>query len=335
MATVADAAAPGCRRRSPTPVADGAATGLASRPPSSRTVADYRRVPWPRPGPRGTRSASSPPWARSTPATARSSSGRPASAMSSSSPSSSTRPSSATPPTSPTTRAPSTPTSTVASAAGASFVFAPVGRGDVPGRAAVGPDPARCRRAEPASSRASRVPGTSTGWPPWCPGCWRPPAPAGPTSARRTSSSWPWCAASSPISICRSRWWVAPRSGTPTDWPSPAETCACRRRSAGRRWRLPRALRAGRRGGRPGRRRRWRRGDSGHGGGGPTPSRWSISTTPPSCRPTPSSRSARWDGRVPLRLLIAASVGPVRLIDNLDPRRPLPSAPAAGSEPVR
>jgi pantoate--beta-alanine ligase len=42
----------------------------------------------------------------------------------------------------------------------------------------------------------------------------------------------------------------------------------------------------------------------------------------------------RLEGTVPLRLLVAARVGPVRLIDNIDPRRPLPAA-LARPEPVR
>jgi pantoate--beta-alanine ligase len=42
----------------------------------------------------------------------------------------------------------------------------------------------------------------------------------------------------------------------------------------------------------------------------------------------------RLDPTVPLRLLVAAQVGPVRLIDNLDPRRPLPP-PLAGHQTVR
>ena len=40
------------------------------------------------------------------------------------------------------------------------------------------------------------------------------------------------------------------------------------------------------------------------------------------------------DRSVPLRLLVAAQVGPVRLIDNLDPRRTVPPS-LAGHEPVR
>ncbi len=47
-----------------------------------------------------------------------------------------------------------------------------------------------------------------------------------------------------------------------------------------------------------------------------------ASTTRPSSTPTDLEPV---DGRAdrPLRLLIAATVGPVRLIDNLDPRRPV------------
>jgi pantoate--beta-alanine ligase len=41
-----------------------------------------------------------------------------------------------------------------------------------------------------------------------------------------------------------------------------------------------------------------------------------------------------FDGTLPLRLVIAAGVGSVRLIDNLDPRRPLPAA-LAGHESAR
>ena len=45
-------------------------------------------------------------------------------------------------------------------------------------------------------------------------------------------------------------------------------------------------------------------------------------------RPTTSSRHAPALTGRPLRLLIAADVGPVRLIDNLDPARDAPLTPA-------
>ena len=94
------------------------------------------------------------------------------------------------------------------------------------------------------------------------------------------------------------------------------------RRGAGRR-RLPvpgpgRRRRRLRRRGRPDRRR------GGHGRGGRRPSPWSPSTTPCWSTPTTSSRpTARTgaDGRpAACGSSIAAQVGPVRLIDNLDPR---------------
>jgi pantothenate synthetase len=44
--------------------------------------------------------------------------------------------------------------------------------------------------------------------------------------------------------------------------------------------------------------------------------------------------AGRFDGALPLRLVIAARVGSVRLIDNLDPRCPLPEA-LAGYESAR
>ena len=52
----------------------------------------------------------------------------------------------------------------------------------------------RPRRSWPTGGRGRPAPATSTGWPPWWSSCCRRPARAGPTSARRTSSSWPWCA---------------------------------------------------------------------------------------------------------------------------------------------
>ncbi len=82
----------------------------------------------------------------------------------------------------------------VAASAGACIVFAPSVEEMYPdGRRR--PRRPRCRcRASAERGRARRGRATSTVWPPWWSSCWRWPGGAGPTSARRTSSSWPSCA---------------------------------------------------------------------------------------------------------------------------------------------
>jgi hypothetical protein len=138
--------------------------------------------------------------------------------------------------------------------------------------------------------------------------------PAGPTSARRTTSSWPWCGAWRPICRCPSRWSGAPLCASPTGWPCRAATSGCRRTSGG----PPRCCR----GPWPPAGPRWRTASArGRRSAGPC-ARW--------CRRAPGAARLRrrgrrrhlvacehiGDGRESVRLLIAAQVGPVRLIDN-------------------
>ena len=101
----------------------------------------------------------------------------------------------------------------------------PVGRGDVP-RTGLDHGPvagvarvARGRRAGRPISPAS---------PRWWPSCSPSPARAGPTSARRTSSSSRSCGAWPPTCLSRSRSSAARPCASPTDWPSRAATCTSR-----------------------------------------------------------------------------------------------------------
>jgi hypothetical protein len=137
------------------------------------------------------------------------------------------------------------------------------------------------------------------------------PAGAGSTSARRTSSSWPWSVGWWPICRCRSRSWPAPPCGSPTAWPCPAATSACRPSNAAPPPGPAPALTAGlgaldagsatRSGWRLHARRWWRH-------------RWWTPTTPWPSTPPPGTpaRSGRRDPSAG-----GGQVGPVRLIDNV------------------
>ena len=69
---------------------------------------------------------------------------------------------------------------------------------------------------------------TSPASPPWWPSCSPSPARAGPTSARRTSSSSPSCAAWPPTCRSRSRSSAARPCASPTVWRCRAATCTSR-----------------------------------------------------------------------------------------------------------
>ena len=83
----------------------------------------------------------------------------------------------------------------VCAEAGADVVFVPsVGEMYPSWPAAPVDDGVGARRQRRLGGRvAARA--TSTAWPPWWPSCSPSPGPAGPTSARRTSSSWRWSGA--------------------------------------------------------------------------------------------------------------------------------------------
>ncbi len=141
------------------------------------------------------------------------------------------------------------------------------------------------RRGERRLGGRRRDRATSTAWPPWWPSCSPSPAPAGPTSARRTSSSWPWCGAWRSTSPC-----PVEVVGCPTVREAdglalssrnvrlaPAERAAATV--------LSRALAAGRAA--VERRRALGRGAARrHGRAWSPPSRWSSWTTPPPSTPT-------------------------------------------------
>ena len=64
--------------------------------------------------------------------------------------------------------------------------------------------------------------------------------PAGPTSARRTTSSWRWCARWRPTSRCPWTWWAAPSCANRTGWPCRVATSASRAEErVGRRGAVP------------------------------------------------------------------------------------------------
>ena len=98
--------------------------------------------------------------------------------------------------------------------------------------------------AKGGKGRHDRV--ISTASPPSSPSSSPSPVPAGPISARRTSSSWPWCARWWPTCRSRSTSWGARSCGSGTVWRSRAATSASRRRSAPAAVVLSRALAEGR-----------------------------------------------------------------------------------------
>ncbi len=169
----------------------------------------------------------------------------------------------------------------------------------------------RCRCAGSASrGRARRARATSTAWPPWWPSCSPSPAPAAPTSARRTSSSWPWCARMAPdLSLPVEVVGLPDRARARRPGPLEPQRAPVRRRAGRRHGAVPGpGRRPGRRGGRasaPAPRWAtpcapwWR------------PSRWSTSTTPSWSTP-PADRAPTVDDPAAARLLVAA--GSVRSV---------------------
>ena len=117
---------------------------------------------------------------------------------------------------------------------------------------------------------------------------------------------------------CRPRWSGARPCATPTAWPCPAGTPGSSPSSAGPRWSCPVPCGPGPpwwAGARPVR-RRWRR----RWPGGGRRARWWPWTTPPWSTPTTSSRPAPVPPPARSGCSSRPRSGPVRLIDNLDPR---------------